>query len=802
MNTVKFVLIDVYRADLFSRLDGLPRRLDKWSCWIDAEGVHWAARQIGHVQVAISSIGPAWTFDPYARGQWADEYRDLLKDSQNGSDRHHEDRLNAIVHKLRLGQLGVRLLFAIHAQLLAAKCSVFKVSDAALGEALWGRDRKAWPRHWRKDVLAIAGGFGWLHLADEASNDCVSFGTGTALLTHFSDLRGTDDDCCDPLCAELEGRNHHHFLVNVGRGFLGILEAFARADDNCGVRYYRFPTRGKPRQGSTLRQVGKTGRLVSCFLPAELGDPTVCNSFTRRQLRLFHAINREATRARGRSKRDPSAPAVFAGNLIPDLRGRRLIACTLLTESGRYVAFNGNSIRRGLGYYLTTPGGLLAKAGYPLGDVQGYLADLAVLEDRLELVSVGIHKSTSEIMDLDSMMGLALTTSGKRVLDQLFVRVYGPGDFADRWATFFAGPKLPARAVGEVVICLTQLSREMARKGIRQRTLALGLGIDPSFLSKVFGGKKRPPKELLERAAAWIADRPDRQPPPLQATIATISGPSTTSQSAMLDVALAYLRRGWSVVPQVSGAKNPLVKWKTFQIRHPTDSELQTWFRRWPRAGLVVILGQISDLFAIDVDGEDAHAVLIQRLRTEPVAPKTMSGSGNPFRYHLFFRHPAVPTKAKITPWHPKLEFRGNRGIVVIAPSLHSSGNRYAWALGRSLEDLPIPEVPPEVLAALLENVSRRNQAPVVPAAPVLATAAMDPSNATREFMSGKYANGPNWNSRLFAAACDLNARGMTIERAQPLLLAAARPWDDSESDTAVRTIRSAYSQPRTRSYC
>jgi hypothetical protein len=55
-------------------------------------------------------------------------------------------------------------------------------------------------------------------------------------------------------------------------------------------------------------------------------------------------------------------------------------------------------------------------------------------------------------------------------------------------------------------------------------------------------------------------------------------------------------------------------------------------------------------MFASDVDGTEAHQELIHRLGGEPLAPKSLSGSRQPDRYHLFFRHPAVATKAKATP--------------------------------------------------------------------------------------------------------------------------------------------------------
>src|SRR5262249_45471801 len=138
-------------------------------------------------------------------------------------------------------------------------------------------------------------------------------------------------------------------------------------------------------------------------------------------------------------------------------------------------------------------------------------------------------------------------------------------------------------------------------------------------------------------------------PPPLDWTVEP-GGPS------MLDVARAYLARGIWVLPQQPGEKRPCLAWREVQDRAPTDAELGAWWGlEWPNAGMVAILGRGSGLLAIDVDGPEAHAALVSRLGSEPLAPKVFSGSGKPFRYHLFFRHPNLPTKAKATPWDEHL---------------------------------------------------------------------------------------------------------------------------------------------------
>jgi hypothetical protein len=324
--------------------------------------------------------------------------------------------------------------------------------------------------------------------------------------------------------------------------------------------------------------------------------------------------------------------------------------------------------------------------------------------------------------------------------------------------------------------------------------LAAGIGVDPSFLSKVLNGKKPWPAGQLARATEWAtAYAPNAEPRPLLPLDEFQAGNAT-----MLEMALAYRDLGWSVVPQQTKTKQTLVKWKPFQERLPTKQEIQEWFHRWRKAGLAVVLGPISDLFVVDVDGPEAHAALIAHLGAVPLAPKVLSGSGKPDRYHLFFRDPGVPTKAKQTPWHPTLEFRGNRGIVVLPPSLHQSGNRYRWAPGLSPNDLALPAVPPLILKTLRDLAT-----PKTPPQQTLRQPTSDDGNSlpgsrsTRAFLRGDYADGPNWNSRLFEAACDLKGCGMNPEEAEDLLLRGARPWNEQEKAVASATIQSAFSQER-----
>jgi hypothetical protein len=145
---------------------------------------------------------------------------------------------------------------------------------------------------------------------------------------------------------------------------------------------------------------------------------------------------------------------------------------------------------------------------------------------------------------------------------------------------------------------------------------------------------------------------------------------------------------------------------------------------------------------------------------------------------------------------------------VVLPPSRHKSGGHYRWAKGLSNYEIALPEVPAPILHELVnrsQERARRRHPPTVVGSGQSCSSVVVPhvgqlknvSNETWLFVNGEYANGPNWNCRLFAAACDLAGNGVTEETATRVLLAGAKPWNAEETEHALTTIRSAFSARR-----
>jgi Bifunctional DNA primase/polymerase, N-terminal/CHC2 zinc finger len=158
--------------------------------------------------------------------------------------------------------------------------------------------------------------------------------------------------------------------------------------------------------------------------------------------------------------------------------------------------------------------------------------------------------------------------------------------------------------------------------------------------------------------------------------------------------ARAALLRGWAPIPIEPGGKRPLVTWHQYQERRPTAAEVRHWWRRrWPDAGLGIVTGQISGLVVLDVDprnGGDETLVELERQHGPlPATVEVLTGGGG---RHAYFRHPGgqvAPAKVG-----PGLDLLGDGSLVIAPPSIHPSGQPYAWELSSEPGTVALAELP------------------------------------------------------------------------------------------------------------
>jgi hypothetical protein len=163
--------------------------------------------------------------------------------------------------------------------------------------------------------------------------------------------------------------------------------------------------------------------------------------------------------------------------------------------------------------------------------------------------------------------------------------------------------------------------------------------------------------------------------------------------------ALAYAARGWSVIPIEARGKRPLVQWLEFQQRVAKAAEIDSWFRRWPDAGVGIVTGRASDLVVVDIDPQHGGVQSLARAEQEhgPLQRTVEAETGGGGR-HLYFRHPGVPLANRVG-LLPGIDLRADGGCVVAPPSLHASGRRYGWRAGCAPDDLPLAALPRWLLA-------------------------------------------------------------------------------------------------------
>jgi hypothetical protein len=166
------------------------------------------------------------------------------------------------------------------------------------------------------------------------------------------------------------------------------------------------------------------------------------------------------------------------------------------------------------------------------------------------------------------------------------------------------------------------------------------------------------------------------------------------AQHQVARAALAYLARGWSVVPIQPRAKRPLLSWEEFQQRLPDASEVRGWFARYPDAGVALVTGALSGLVVLDVDPRHGgEASLREFERQHGALPRSVEAATGGGGRHIYFRHPGGLVRNRVG-LAPGLDLRGDGGLVVAPPSVHPSGRRYAWEPGRSPDEIEPAEMP------------------------------------------------------------------------------------------------------------
>jgi hypothetical protein len=167
-------------------------------------------------------------------------------------------------------------------------------------------------------------------------------------------------------------------------------------------------------------------------------------------------------------------------------------------------------------------------------------------------------------------------------------------------------------------------------------------------------------------------------------------------QPTLLSHALAYVGRGWSIIPVIG--KKSVGLWKPFQTRPAGENTLRRLFARKGVTGLAVVTGKVSGGLAVrDFDDAGAyHAWAAENPQDAGTLPTVRTARG----FHVYGRLDEE-TFANLGDG----ELRADAGhYVVLPPSLHPEGPTYAWL--NPLPDDSLPLLP----ASLIGQVCGRDR--------------------------------------------------------------------------------------------
>lgn len=151
----------------------------------------------------------------------------------------------------------------------------------------------------------------------------------------------------------------------------------------------------------------------------------------------------------------------------------------------------------------------------------------------------------------------------------------------------------------------------------------------------------------------------------------------------LLDDALAYGRRGWSVIP-IGKEKRPVLRsWKQYQQRAANAAELVDLFAPSNVYGLAVVLGSVSGgLFNRDFDEMPPYTSWAARY---PVHARGLPTVGTARGRHVYFASQNEIRTIKTGDG----ELRGEGGYCILPPSLHPSGCLYEWIVPLPTSHIP-----------------------------------------------------------------------------------------------------------------
>jgi len=135
----------------------------------------------------------------------------------------------------------------------------------------------------------------------------------------------------------------------------------------------------------------------------------------------------------------------------------------------------------------------------------------------------------------------------------------------------------------------------------------------------------------------------------------------------------------------------PLIPWKLYQAQFPSTDEVKLWISHDGFVGFGTTTGLLSGILVLDIDdGADIDGLVF------PETPTVKTPHGG---LHYYFKYPKGKVIKNYAGIKPKIDIRGEGGMVVMPPTKLADGGIYEW-----INDLntPLAEIP----GWLLDSIS------------------------------------------------------------------------------------------------
>ncbi|MGC2109396.1 MAG: bifunctional DNA primase/polymerase [Candidatus Korobacteraceae bacterium] len=229
-----------------------------------------------------------------------------------------------------------------------------------------------------------------------------------------------------------------------------------------------------------------------------------------------------------------------------------------------------------------------------------------------------------------------------------------------------------------------------------------------------------------------------------------------------------YAKQGLPVFPCKPRAKEPLTA-HGFKDATTDPAWIAAWWQKWPDANIAMPTGAASGLLAVDIDPRNRGDQSLDELESKhgrlPDTAEQITGGGG---RHIIFRHPGMTVPKVLA---RGIDLKGDGGYIILAPSIHPSGNPYQWDGIGGREALLRPAGMPSWVLKRLRPVHNGG----VPAESC-------PDHATK-WLPG------NRNNALTSLAGTMRGRGMSQVAIEAALLAENQQHDPPLPEAEVRRI-------------